>query len=308
MVALSEKAKDAFEELRPMVESGELKIDVNGEQVVPAPKGPTAAERAAALKAEIEDAKTEKLCELRSSVSERRNLAREIKSLKSRMKSAKAAYDDAVSREEEIEADLEDLDNGILQRRLPFKEPEATLEPAVDVGGEMGIESLVRDKLRELTGNSEAAGITEAQHERLRATVEAADKPLTISGLQAWIAGNDVWYRAASLKPWGEKATNDLTQALADFRTKFPEPTDEDSPMTPDAALKQATDIEKLADSLIDDCEVPEGKDFADSVRSGVRAIAGTIEKHQRVSRDQAESLLNWWNGLQKWIGAEANE
>jgi hypothetical protein len=62
-------------------------------------------------------------------------------------------------------------------------------------------------------------------------------------------------------------------------------------------ALKQCERIAEMCG------EVPErGEEFADSVASGVREIAETIQQQNRITADQQRALDNWESGVAKWI------
>lgn len=124
-------------------------------------------------------------------------------------KAAKELLESRRSQLSDLSGLLHDAMHGIFQQRLPFGkdgEQRSASEPLVDEGGKQPVAALVE------------FGITENMAEVLVEQAECG----TVCQIEQLIATNPVWHR--DIKGFGEKKIDKLTDAIVEFRKKFPVP------------------------------------------------------------------------------------
>lgn len=235
--------------------------------------------------------------EMEYACSEQSRLENVVENLKYEMKIAKAEFDSACQRGREASRKLADARRGVFEQTLPFgpiDDTEKTDSPPTQI---FPITILGKKSLQEMTGCDSKLGLTANQIEKI---IESCGGN-NLCDLEKWMRENRDWMK--EIKGFGEEKINLLLDSITVFRRKFPVDSEPGIVNTDveEAILKLKT-IDEMCYLGLADCDVEEGEDFLNSVRSEAKEMNTWIQEHQAVTEPQKMTIENWRNGIQIWI------
>jgi ribosome modulation factor len=259
----------------------------------------------------IEDAQSR----MESAVESQREYRKQWNHLKSRLKSVKQDYEDAVEEAQEAYEELQNARDGNLpaQRPLPFKDDKPSVPdqdiggPAAplpeDHGGKMDLNCLKKGEVQKQTGCRDDIGLSNKQIESLKEQIGGS----TIAALEKFQREHQDWNR--ELDGFGEERITQLQDAHLEIRKTFPIPTAADAgPAEPPMTATEAdSELEKLiaeCETVADECDNDEGQSMAESVGSQATAMRRSIKDFGSVTTEQARAIRNWRHGIGNWLAS----
>lgn len=263
----------------------------------------------------IEDAQSR----MESAVESQREYRKQWNHLKSRLKSVKQDYEDAVEEAQEAYEELQNARDGHLplQRPLPFKDDKPSVpdqdiggngmstQPARDEGVFVSLDHLVKGDLQEfIEGTNADLGISQKQADILKDKVGGTG---SVGDLEKFMRDHGEWWHK-DIDGIGKETRGKIEDALAVVRRKFPIPSPDAVPAEPPMTAAEAdSELEKLiaeCEIVADECDNDEGQAMAESVGSQATAMRRSIKEFGSVTTEQARAIRNWRHGIGNWLAS----